>query len=151
MHINNLDLQSIFLICTIKKHCNSCKSCKSQKLGIRNKSRPLHLIKSGFSGHIGFWCHQKTAEIAEIVEKPPYISCLRLYRKLHSCTLTKEFLHSNSHPALSKNSVNSVKSVKTPINDSKPQFARHREPLLPLCLFTRVAPVPVKQGMAICC
>ena len=73
------------------------------------------------------------------MEKSPSIFCLRLYRNLHSCTLTKEFLHSNSHLALSKNSVNSVKSVKTPINDSKPQFARHREPLLPLCLFTRVA------------
>ena len=27
--------------------------------------------------------------------------------------------------------------------------SRHREPLLPLCLFTRVAPVPAKLGMAI--
>ena len=114
MHINNLDLHSFFPICTIKKHCNSCKSCKSQKLGIRNKSKPSHLTKSGFSGHIGFWCHQKTAEIAEIVEKPPYISCLRLYPQSRPRTLTKEFLHSISHPALSKNGVNSVKSVKTP-------------------------------------
>lgn len=43
MHINNLDLQSIFPMCTIKKHCNSCKSCKSQKLGIRTKLGPSHL------------------------------------------------------------------------------------------------------------
>ena len=29
MHIKNLDLQSFSPICTIKKRCNSCKSCKS--------------------------------------------------------------------------------------------------------------------------
>ena len=29
MHINNLDLQTFHPICTIKKRCNSCKSCKS--------------------------------------------------------------------------------------------------------------------------
>ena len=33
---------------------------------------------------------------------------------LHLSTLTNEFLHPNGHLALSKNSVNSVKSVKTP-------------------------------------
>ena len=74
----------------------------------------MHLNKRSFSGHIGFWCHQKTAEIAEIVEIPPHISCLRLYTQSRPRTLTKEFLHSISHPALSKNGVNSVKSVKTP-------------------------------------
>jgi len=29
MHIKNLDLHSFRPICTIKKRCNSCKSCKS--------------------------------------------------------------------------------------------------------------------------
>lgn len=29
MHIKNLDLHAFRAICTIKKHCNSCKSCKS--------------------------------------------------------------------------------------------------------------------------
>ena len=28
MHIKNLDLHAFRAICTIKKHCNSCKSCK---------------------------------------------------------------------------------------------------------------------------
>ena len=69
-----------------------------------------HLNKRSFSGHIGFWCHQKTAEIAEITEIPPYFSYLRLYTQSRPRTLTKEFLHSISHPALSKNDVNSVKT-----------------------------------------
>ena len=47
-----------------------------------------------------------------------YYTCKIILR-----TLTKEFLHSNSHPALSKNSVNSVKSVKTPI-ECRPEIWR---------------------------
>ena len=57
-HIKNFKLQSVIPICAIKKRCNSCKPCKS------------HLNKTSFSTQTAIQRYQKTAEIAEKVEKP---------------------------------------------------------------------------------
>jgi hypothetical protein len=41
--------------------------------------------------------------------------CYNILAKINFALLQKKFLHSNIHPALPKNGVNSVKSGKTPI------------------------------------
>ena len=70
MPINNLDLHSNYPISTIKNQCKSCKSCKCHHVSQQRSAPHINKIAS-FSTETAILPYQKTAEIAEIVEKPP--------------------------------------------------------------------------------
>ncbi len=56
--------------CAIKKHCNYCISCKSHYVYHQCSAPHINKITS-FYTQTAILHYQKTAEIAEIVEKPP--------------------------------------------------------------------------------